>query len=301
MGDTYKGLNQWSQAIEQYAVRCSFTLAQFHTFCMYHSALRVRPSYHEALNDLVHALQHICDWEQWSVAFNQVEQALARELATGALPLFVKPFHALVYPLEPQHMLLVARAYAARAVRLTKSLQPQPLPIWLLLPRTGHLRLGYVSSNIGDHSLTHLMRSVFRLHGSKLQVHIFALNPSDDSGYRKDLETALGARFHSCSEISGVSCARLVNQQRIHTLCDLVGYTGGGEKANEVFAVRPAAHAWSYMGFCASSGAAYETTRSQPTTGPLLPHASSAGTWMDLLLTLLLRRRSRSSISARSS
>jgi hypothetical protein len=53
MGDTYKGLNQWSQAIEQYAVRCSFTLAQFHTFCMYHSALRVRPSYHEALNDLV--------------------------------------------------------------------------------------------------------------------------------------------------------------------------------------------------------------------------------------------------------
>ena len=47
-----------------------------------------------------------------------------------------------------------------------------------------------------------------------------------------------------------------LNPHRIHTLCDLVGYTGGGEKANEVFAVRPAAHAWSYMGFCASSGAA---------------------------------------------
>jgi len=47
-----------------------------------------------------------------------------------------------------------------------------------------------------------------------------------------------------------------LTSHRIHTLCDLVGYTGGGEKANEVFAVRPAAHAWSYMGFCASSGAA---------------------------------------------
>jgi predicted O-linked N-acetylglucosamine transferase (SPINDLY family) len=91
-----------------------------------------------------------------------------------------------------------------------------------------------VSSNIGDHSLTHLMRSVFRFHGSRLHVHIFALNPSDGSGYRQDLEDALGARFHSCSDISGVSCARLVNRQRIHTLCDLVGYTGGGEKANEV-------------------------------------------------------------------
>ena len=78
------------------------------------------------------------------------------------------------------------------------------------------------------------MRSVFRFHGSRLHVHIFALNPSDGSGYRQDLEDALGARFHSCSDISGVSCARLVNRQRIHTLCDLVGYTGGGEKANEV-------------------------------------------------------------------
>jgi len=165
----------------------------------------VRPGYHEALNDLVHALQHTCDWAQWAAAFKKVESALAQELAAGALPLFVKPFHALVYPLKPQHMLLVARAHAARAVRSTKSLQPVPLPIWILLPRTGHLRLGYVSSNIGDHSLTHLTRSVFRFHGSRLQVHIFALNPSDGSGYRKDLEEALGARFHSRSEISGVS------------------------------------------------------------------------------------------------
>jgi hypothetical protein len=84
----------------------------------------VRPSYNEALNDLVHALQHTCDWQQWAAAFKKVESALAMELAAGALPLFVKPFHALVYPLKPQHMLLVARAYAARAVRLTKSLQP---------------------------------------------------------------------------------------------------------------------------------------------------------------------------------
>lgn len=261
----------------------------------------MRPGYHEALNDLVHALQHTCDWAQWAAAFKKVESALAQELAAGALPLFVKPFHALVYPLKPQHMLLVARAYAARAVRLTKSLQPVPLPIWILLPRTGHLRLGYVSSNIGDHSLTHLMRSVFQFHGSRLQVHIFALNPSDGSGYRKDLEEALGARFHSCSEISGVSCARLVNRHRIHSLCDLVGYTGGGEKANEVFAVRPAAHAWSYMGFCASSGAAYVQRRSCHLIASRCLTRRTAGTWTAWSLMQSLPRRKRSSTSARSS
>ncbi|KAJ1469187.1 hypothetical protein T484DRAFT_1852545 [Baffinella frigidus] len=44
---------------------------------------------------------------------------------------------------------------------------------------------------------------------------------------------------------------------KIHVLIDLVGYTGGGERANEVFASRPARLQTSYMGFCASTGAPY--------------------------------------------
>ena len=32
-----------------------------------------------------------------------------------------------------------------------------------------------------------------------------------------------------------------MNERRMHVLIDLVGYTGGGERANEIFASRPAA------------------------------------------------------------
>ena len=156
LGDTYKHLNRWKEAI-----------------AMYEKALVIRPNYWEALNDLVHALQHTCEWKQWRKKLTLLQGELARELARGGQPLFVKPFHALVYPLAVEHMLMVARAYAARATRLVKSLLPRPMvgTLKLVAGKAGaphRIRVGWVSSNIGDHSLTHLMRSVFGLHGRKV-------------------------------------------------------------------------------------------------------------------------------------
>jgi predicted O-linked N-acetylglucosamine transferase (SPINDLY family) len=61
---------------------------------------------------------------------------------------------------------------ALSATRLVKSLLPRPLLLSHKLataPREKRvLRVGWVSSNIGDHSLSHLMRSVFGMHGMLL-------------------------------------------------------------------------------------------------------------------------------------
>eukprot|EP00961_Rhodomonas_salina_P031006 417161-Rhodomonas_salina.1 len=62
----------------------------------------------------VHALQHTCEWKEWEKKLRLLQVQLSRELAAGGKPLFVKPFHALVYPLRVDHMLLVAESYAAR-------------------------------------------------------------------------------------------------------------------------------------------------------------------------------------------
>ena len=249
LGDTYKHLNRWKEAI-----------------AMYEKALVIRPNYWEALNDLVHALQHTCDWKTWASRFAVLQGELGRELSRGGQPLFVKPFHALVYPLAVEHMLLVARSYAARAIRLVKSLLPRPMTgsLKLVAGKEGQphrIRVGWVSSNIGDHSLTHLMRSVFAMHGRKVSSYVFALNGDNDPGdpkWRQDVKAGVGARgFIDMSRLSGVQGAHLVNEKKIHVLIDLVGYTGGGERANEVFAAQPAELQTSYMGFCASTGAPY--------------------------------------------
>ena len=250
LGDTYKHLNRWKEAIT-----------------MYEKALVLRPNYWEALNDLVHARQHTCDWKAWAKNFALLQRELARELARGGQPLFVKPFHALVYPLEVEHMLLVARSYAARAIRLVKSLLPRPMTgnLKLIAAKGGNgphrIRVGWVSSNIGDHSLTHLMRSVFGMHGRKVVSSVFALNGDNDPGdprWRQEVKERVGAaNFFDMSQMSGVQGAHLINQKKIHVLIDLVGYTGGGERANEVFAAQPCELQTSYMGFCASTGAPY--------------------------------------------
>jgi len=77
LGDTYKTLNRYPEAIK-----------------MYKKALAIRPEYYEALNDLVHALQHTCSWDEWERRLKVLSGALSQELATGGQPLFVKPFHA---------------------------------------------------------------------------------------------------------------------------------------------------------------------------------------------------------------
>jgi len=57
-------------------------------------------------------------------------------------------------------------------------------------PATEHrLRVGYVSSDFGNHPLAHLMRSVFRFHArDRLEVFCYSLRPSDASDYRKAIE-----------------------------------------------------------------------------------------------------------------
>jgi len=244
LGDTYKHMNRWKDAIK-----------------MYKKALSIRPEYWEALNDLVHALQHTCEWKEWEKKLRLLQVQLSRELAAGGKPLFVKPFHALVYPLRVDHMLLVAESYAARAIRLVKSMLPSPFPVHKGLGESKKLRVGWVSSNIGDHSLSHLMRSVFLMQGDRIETWVFPLNGDNDPGdpvWREQIRKGVGPkRFVEISQVSGVQAAHIVNKHKIHVLIDLVGYTGGGERANEVFASRPAALQTSYMGFCASTGAPY--------------------------------------------
>ncbi|CAN0437661.1 unnamed protein product [Discosporangium mesarthrocarpum] len=76
----------------------------------------------------------------------------------------VQPFHALVYPLSLAEMLQISRKYAERA-KINISLQDMPS---FRFPRRtdagARIRVGYVSSDLGNHPLSHLMQSVFGMH-----------------------------------------------------------------------------------------------------------------------------------------
>jgi len=88
-----------------------------------------------------------------------------RDLAANKLPP-VQPFHAMAYPFSASLALAISAKYAEfcaiTASRL--ALPPFAHPPAVPLAPGQRLRIGYVSSDFGNHPLSHLMGSVFGGH-----------------------------------------------------------------------------------------------------------------------------------------
>ena len=119
----------------------------------------------------------------------------------------------------------------------------------------GKINLGYVSSDLGNHPLSHLMQSVFGFHNlERFNVFCYATSPSDKSSYRLKIE----AEAQHFVDVSSASTEQIVNriiEDEIHILINLSGYTKGAR--NEVFAARPAPVQMSYMGFAGTLSAGW--------------------------------------------
>jgi protein O-GlcNAc transferase len=139
----------------------------------YRRALALRPDFPEAFANLVHSLQCVCEWAERPALFARLEGEVRRDLAAGRLPA-VQPFHAMAYPFSADLALAISRAYAEQAALAAArlGLPPLPHPAPLPLGPGRRLRVGYVSSDFGNHPLSHLMGSVFGLHDRR-RVEVF--------------------------------------------------------------------------------------------------------------------------------
>lgn len=164
----------------------------------------------------------------------------------------VQPFHALVYPLGLHLTHCIAQRFAARSLANVSLLSMEPFRHRAKRPEE-RLHVGYVSSDFGNHPLSHLMQSVFGMHDrSNIKVTCYALTPSDMSTWRKRIEGDAEC-LRDISQLPNEQAARLIFDDGVHVLVNLNGYTKGSR--NEIFALQPAPIQVSYMGFCGSMGA----------------------------------------------
>lgn len=250
----------------------------------YEKALVLKPDFPDAFANYLHSLVFVCSWAQLPQHFNTMRRMLQQQLAPpgqltdgsdatdnnsslssgGALPPglsaaaltlpSVQPFHALVYPISEMDMLSISARYAARCRANVALLDCGPFRFKAKRPQE-RLRVGYVSSDLGNHPLSHLMQSVFGLHDkSKLEVTCYALSPDDRSEWRRKICGEV-EHFKDVSMMGSADVARLIHADGVHVLVNLNGYTKGAR--NEIFALQPAPVQVSYMGFCASMGAEY--------------------------------------------
>ncbi|CAL5413958.1 unnamed protein product [Camellia sinensis] len=275
-GNTYKEIGRVNEAIQDYlrAIAIRPTMAEAHAnlasaykdsghvdaaIKSYKQALVLRLDFPEATCNLLHTLQCVCDWDVRDKMFIEVEGILRRQIKMSVIP-SVQPFHAIAYPLDPVLALEISRKYAshcsviAARYSLPSFNHPSPLPI-RGGGRNGRLRIGYVSSDFGNHPLSHLMGSVFGMHNREnVEVFCYALSPNDGTEWRLRIQSE-AEHFVDVSSMSSDMIARMINDDQIQILVNLNGYTKGAR--NEIFAMQPAPIQVSYMGFPGTTGASY--------------------------------------------
>jgi protein O-GlcNAc transferase len=207
----------------------------------YRKALIMMPTNQLALANLVYIKTKLCSWiniyVHRSMLHDAASRLLARVAARGhsdpAPHLFLPPYHALAYGgrFKPLALRALAAAYAQRAVAVAG--MKLSWHAWYAETRaadllTGRrLRVGYLSTDFGEHPTSHLMRSVWLLQRARGEVHAicFARSPSDLSEQRRYIERTC-EEFIDLSAMSWLEAATTINLRRVHILVDLNGHCG---------------------------------------------------------------------------
>ncbi|GMN25847.1 hypothetical protein TIFTF001_001078 [Ficus carica] len=273
-GNTYKEIGRVSEAIQDYirAIAIRPTMAEAHANLAsaykdsghveaavksYKQALLLRPDFPEATCNLLHTLQCLCSWEGRDQMFTEVEAIIRRQIDMSLLP-SVQPFHAIAYPIDPMLALEISCKYAAHCTIIASRFalpafnHPSPIPV-KCNGGNNRLRVGYVSSDFGNHPLSHLMGSIFGMHNREhVEVFCYALSPNDGTEWRQRIQTE-AEHFVDVSSMPSDMIAKMINGDKIQILVNLNGYTKGAR--NEIFAMQPAPIQVSYMGFPGTTGA----------------------------------------------
>eukprot|EP01065_Artemidia_motanka_P044057 TRINITY_DN6214_c1_g1_i1.p1 TRINITY_DN6214_c1_g1~~TRINITY_DN6214_c1_g1_i1.p1 ORF type:complete len:924 (+),score=170.80 TRINITY_DN6214_c1_g1_i1:220-2772(+) len=213
-------------------------------------SLQLAPAMRETLASFVYAMHSVCLWTERDQLLAILQKSVQRSLETDALPA-PAPMHCFVYPFDDE---LVRDMCTRNAELVRKSVPPER--VYSQIGRQFEadvIRIGYVSSDFGDHPLGHLMGSVFGMHSRpKFRVYLYALGKDDGSAVRRQVMRGSDV-FRDCSSLSASKSAQLIYEDGIQVLLNLNGYTKGCR--TEVFAHQPSPVQAQYMGFAGTLGA----------------------------------------------
>jgi protein O-GlcNAc transferase len=221
----------------------------------YTTALRLKPEFPDAFCNLAHCLQIVCDWTNYDQRMEKIVNLVEDQLKKKRLP-SVHPHHSILYPLTHQQRIGIAAKHAQLCIEKVSVLHKPPYTFTKGSRSDERLRIGYVSSDFGNHPTSHLMQSIPGLHDrSRVEIFCYALSPNDSTNFRQKLMKE-SEHFVDLSEIpcNGQAADQIYND-KIDILVNMNGYTKGAR--NEIFALRPAPIQVMWLGYPGSSGAAF--------------------------------------------
>merc|ERR1711962_1398395 len=221
----------------------------------YRTALKLKPDFPDAYCNLAHCLQIVCDWTDYNARMKKIVTVVGDQLDKNRLP-SVHPHHSMLYPLTHEYRKGIAARHAQLCLEKIQVLHKPPYKFSSNLAPDGRLRIGYVSSDFGNHPTSHLMQSVPG-HHNRMRVEIFcySLSPDDGTTFRQKVSS----EAEHFIDLSAVQCngkaADRIYADGIHILVNMNGYTNGAR--NEIFALRPAPIQAMWLGYPGTSGASF--------------------------------------------
>uniref|UniRef100_A0A8D3BKP7 UDP-N-acetylglucosamine--peptide N-acetylglucosaminyltransferase 110 kDa subunit n=1 Tax=Scophthalmus maximus TaxID=52904 RepID=A0A8D3BKP7_SCOMX len=222
----------------------------------YRTALKLKPDFPDAYCNLAHCLQIVCDWTDYDERMKKLVSIVADQLDKNRLP-SVHPHHSMLYPLSHGFRKAIAERHGNLCLDKINALHKPAFEYPKDLKASGgRLRIGYVSSDFGNHPTSHLMQSIPGMHNpEKFEVFCYALSPDDSTNFR----VKVVAEAHHFTDLSQIPCngkaADRIHQDGVHILVNMNGYTKGAR--NELFALRPAPIQAMWLGYPGTSGAPF--------------------------------------------
>ncbi|HEX3139718.1 MAG TPA: tetratricopeptide repeat protein, partial [Rhizobacter sp.] len=109
------------------------------------------------------------------------------------------------------------------------------------------IRIGYVSPDLREHPVAHLMTGIFERHDhARFETIAISIGVNDNSAHRARLEKAFDT-FIDAAGWGTLQIAQKIRELEIDVLVDLAGYTSDARV--EVFAYRPAPVQVTYLGY----------------------------------------------------
>lgn len=105
----------------------------------------------------------MCDWTDYAARQKTLVSIVGDQLEKNRLP-SVHPHHSMLYPLSHEYRKAIANRHAQLCLEKVSVLHKPPYKFSNKLTGDGRLRIGYVSSDFGNHPTSHLMQSIPGVH-----------------------------------------------------------------------------------------------------------------------------------------
>lgn len=149
----------------------------------YKTALSIQPDFPDAYCNLVQCMQQICDWSDYDLRTAKLKEIVCKQLNNNAVPSLL-PHHSLLYPFSPRVLKEIATKHSEQHLQKPNIIKKisQGYKYQTTLSSNGRIRVGYVSSDFGDHPTSQLMQSIPKFHNRKtIEVFCYSLTPNDNS------------------------------------------------------------------------------------------------------------------------